>query len=413
MDKFWQNKKIIAYIALAHHTRFIIPVMETLQSRGATIKYIVGQAERSQEVTAINMGLPYSHIFDYLTEDDNEDIRENYSRMRKTFSASLKKDFFMGILPVTVTDKTILSAALEYIGFKNLLKEEKPDLCFALHEINRWGKLFAFWAKKNNIPFISLQEGLSYGLDFGLSGHAQYSSLNLVWGERIRRKLTSFEAPESKVLAVGNTHLAQEIARQKKERIRETKRKSYKLEKKFVSLLILSARLAKPELFYPIFSAVSNATDQAIFVKFHPACKKDLIDSWVNNIKGKHPHHSYFIHGEESTYDLISTCDVVILGQKSTTGLEALAFGKPIVKMDFAYEPHAPYSFVKQGVAIKMSAEDLAVKLKEKTDFNRLIDKSHIKKYLSWELSETEQAIQKVCEVFKNQSRRTGQIRFL
>jgi hypothetical protein len=50
MDNFWKNKKIIAYIALAHHTRFIIPVMEKLASNGARIRYIVGQAERSQEI---------------------------------------------------------------------------------------------------------------------------------------------------------------------------------------------------------------------------------------------------------------------------------------------------------------------------------------------------------------------------
>ena len=53
MDNFWKNKKIFAYIALAHHTRFIMPVMEELLSHGARIQYIVGQAERSQEITAI------------------------------------------------------------------------------------------------------------------------------------------------------------------------------------------------------------------------------------------------------------------------------------------------------------------------------------------------------------------------
>ena len=47
MADFWKNKKIIAYIALPHHTRFIMPVMEELVSQGAQIRYIVGQAERS------------------------------------------------------------------------------------------------------------------------------------------------------------------------------------------------------------------------------------------------------------------------------------------------------------------------------------------------------------------------------
>lgn len=402
MDKFWKNKKIIAYIALAHHTRFIIPVMASLQQMGATVKYIVGQAERSQEVTAINMGLPYAHIFDYITESDQDDIRENYSRLGKTFSQSLKRDFFLGILPVTVTDKTMLSTALEYVGFKNLFLKEKPDLCFALHEINRWGKLFAFWAKKNNVPFISLQEGLSYGLDFGLSGHAQFSTLNLVWGERIKKKLISFEAPEPKILAVGNTHLAREIAHQKTHGIRQRKRDAYGVAAHYICLLILSSRLPVPDLFFPLFKTISETRGQSIFVKFHPACKKDQITTWVEKIKKNYPNNNYFIHGEESTYDLISMADVVILGQKSTTGLETLAFGKPLIKLDFAYEPKAPYSFVDQGVALKMTAQELAVAIKEKTDFSKKMDSKRIATYLSWELADTETAIDRVCTIFQN-----------
>ena len=120
MTDFWKNKKIIAYIALAHHTRFITPVMEALESRGATIKYIVAQAERSQEITAINLGLKHSHIFDYVTPKDHGKIQENYQQLVKTFSNSLKNDFFLGILPVTVTDKTLFATATEYIGFKKI-----------------------------------------------------------------------------------------------------------------------------------------------------------------------------------------------------------------------------------------------------------------------------------------------------
>ncbi|MCA1785147.1 MAG: hypothetical protein LC657_04090, partial [Desulfobacteraceae bacterium] len=129
--EFWKNKKIIAYIALAHHTRFITPVMEKLISKGAHIKYIVGQAERSQEITAIKLGLSYAHIFDYITTQDHPAIQENYHTLRRRFAASLKDESFLGIMPVTVTDKTLFAAAAEYIGFKKLVETEKPDLCFA------------------------------------------------------------------------------------------------------------------------------------------------------------------------------------------------------------------------------------------------------------------------------------------
>ncbi|MDA3788950.1 MAG: glycosyltransferase [Desulfobacula sp.] len=401
MTDFWKNKKIIAYIALQHHTRFITPVMENLKSKGATIKYIVGQAERSQEITAIELGLTYSHIFDFVTAKDHDEILKNYHLLVAAFSGSLQNDFLLGILPVTVTDKTLFSTATEYTGFKNLLKKEKPDLCFALHEINRWGKMFAFWAKKENIPFISLQEGLSYGLDFGYSGHAQYSTLNLVWGKRIKKKLVSFEAPESKIIPVGNTHLAKEIAHQTHKKIRAIKRKQYKISKKFITLLILSAQLPVTDIFKPIFKAVSENNNQKIFIKFHPACKKNQVDKWTHEITSRFKNNSFFIHAQESTYDLISMADVVVLGQKSTTGLETLAFGKPLVKLDFAYVPNAPHSFVDQGVALKMKAEEFAGYLLKKTDFSNLMDQEKINQYLKNELTDTTTVINKVCTLFQ------------
>ncbi|MCP4721129.1 MAG: hypothetical protein GY860_16870 [Desulfobacteraceae bacterium] len=401
MTNFWKNKKILAYIALSHHTRFITPVMERLESRGATIKYIVGQAERSQEITAIELGLKYSHIFDYVRDKDHKQILQNYNTLRKTFAGSLKNDFFLGLLPVTVTDKTLFSTATEYVGFKNLLQKEKPDLCFALHELNRWGKMFAFWAKKENRPFISLQEGLTYNLDFAYSGHAQYSTLNLVWGERVKKKMVSFEAPESKILPVGNTHLAKEIAFQKTNKIRETKRQEQGISDHFVILLILSSILPKPELFTPIFKTVSESTGQTIFVKFHPACRKPQLTKWVESITAQFKDNIRFIHTQEDTYNLISMSDVCVLGQPSTTGLESIALGTPLVKLDFAYTPNAPYSFVDQGVAVKMSAEQLSDALSKKTDFSQFMDKEKKRKFLKNELIEPTQAIKSVCHIFK------------
>ena len=401
MTDFWKGKKIFAYIALAHHTRFITPVMAALKKKGARIKYIVGQAERSQEVTAIQLGLSYTHIFDCITASDKEEIQKNYQHLKKTFSKALKTDFLIGVSPVTVMDKTLLATAVEYTGFKNLFKTGKPDICFALHELNRWGKMFAFWAKKNNVPFMTMQEGLTYGLDFGYSGHAQYSTLNLVWGKRIRDKLVHFDAPESKTFPIGNTHLAEEMAYQKKQEIGKKIRRKYKVENTFVTLLILSAQLPVPILLAPIFKAVSTHKDQRLFIKFHPSCKLPHMETWTGKIEKKDRQNCFFIHLEESTYDLISAANVVVLGQMSTTGLESLSFGKPIVKLDFAYIPDAPYSFVDNGVAVKMRPDQLASALLKKADFSTYCDPETVERYLENELADTTNAIQAMCRVFK------------
>nr|NJM03028.1 hypothetical protein [Desulfobacula sp.] len=284
MADFWQNKKIIVYIALPHHTRFISPVMERLSRQGAEVLYVVGQAERSQEITAVKLGLNYSHVFDFVTDQDSDDIQSNYLRLRDALSGHLKHHFLLGTSPLTVIDKTLYSTAVEYIGFRNLLKKEKPDLCVALHELNRWGKMFAFWSKRLNIPVITFQEGLYYGLDFGYTGHVQYTTLNLVWGKRIKKKLTDFEAPGDRILPVGNTHLANEIEYQRKNSIREKKRKQYRCKDSFALLLLISGEIPLVQELYPLFESVANRPGAFLFIKFHPITPLDQMKKWVSSV---------------------------------------------------------------------------------------------------------------------------------
>ena len=93
MSSFWQGKKIVAYIALKHHTRFIIPIIEDLEGKGADVMYVIGQGERSQEITAIDMGLKYAHVFDYVDDSDMDDVLKNYRIQQDSIGAALKRDF--------------------------------------------------------------------------------------------------------------------------------------------------------------------------------------------------------------------------------------------------------------------------------------------------------------------------------
>lgn len=399
MTTFWKNKKIIVYIALTHHTRFISPVMEKLSHKGAKIQYIVGQAERSQEITAIKLGLIYNHVFDFISNKDTEDIQNNYQRLRDALADNLKNNFLFGTSPVTVIDKTLYSTAVEYIGFRNLLKKEKPDLCFALHELNRWGKIFSFWSKKLNIPIITFQEGLYYGLDFGYTGHIQNSTLNLVWGERIKKKLTDFEAPGDRILPVGNTHLSNEIEFQEKNAIRDKKRIQYHCSNCFALLLLISGELPPIKELYPLFESVSNTPAKRLFIKFHPVTTHEQMEKWVSCIPDGYKMNIKTFHEDESTYDLMSLSDLCLIVQPSTTGLEALSLGKPLVHLDVKMREKLPYSFTEFKVAIKMTPAELGKAISENTDFSKIINKEYIKKYMQSELSETKNAIDIVTNI--------------
>jgi len=71
------------------------------------------------------------------------------------------------------------------------------------------------------IIVITFQEGMYYGLNFGYTGHVQNSTLNLVWGDRLKKMLTDFQAPTDRIIPVGNTHLSRELTNQRKNKTRK------------------------------------------------------------------------------------------------------------------------------------------------------------------------------------------------
>jgi hypothetical protein len=406
MDNFWKNKKITAYIALKHHSRFIVPIMEKLAGMGAKIHYLVAQAERSQEITAIETGLDYSHIFEFLKKSDNDEINRIYLDLRDTFASTLVKDIAFTLQVQTVLDKTLFTTAQEYVAFRNYFETDRPDLCIALHEVNRWGKIFAFHAKRSGVPFITLQEGLltaaSANLNFQMTGHVQYSTLCFVWGENSRKKLVSFEAPEQRVIPVGNTHLSDEIKKLVKNNVRKKQRKKYKCRDKFVVLLLFSSDLPPLDEMQPLFNVFQDNPDIMLFTKFHPATTRLKIDTWLKPLNENFKNNIHPVHGEESTYDLMAASDLCVLSEGSTTGLEALAIGKPLVLLKLRAPVIYRSDLAEKKAALSMSPSELADAIKKRADFNAMMDKDHVVQYIKDELYKTDGSIGYATTIMKS-----------
>jgi len=405
MKNFWKNKKVTAYVALKHHTRFIIPIMEELASQGAKVEYLVAQAERSQEITAIETNLKYSHVFDFLDESDTEEIYKNYHIMRNGFASALLKDKAFNLQMTTVLDKTLFATAQEYLGFKNYFKKNKVDLCIALHEINRWGKMFAFQAKKAGVPCITLQEGLlttaSTYLSFQTTGHAQYGTLNLVWGQRTKEKLINYETPKEKIILAGNTHITDEINRLSRDNTREKKRDKYQNNDCFVILLLFSINLIPKDELLPLFKIIQENKDLSLFIKFHPANPRKDLDKWIEQIPVQYRNHIHFVHGEENTYGLMAMSDLCVLTEASTTGLEALALGKPLVELQLETNITYDFSFAEEKAAIQLTPGELAESILSKKDFSSIIDQNGVQNYLNGELYESAKSIKNITKIMQ------------
>lgn len=387
----------MAYIALQHHNRFIVPVMNRLEEKGWDIKYLVGQAERSQEIAAIEDSLDYKHMFDYLTyPDDIARIKSEYRNLKDSFRRGFLSDWVVGFLPLTTADKTLYNTAQEYVAIDKCLSVEKPGVCFALHEINRWGKMLGFLCRKHKIPFVTLHEGMCYGWDYNYAGCSQYSTLVLTWGERARQKLVEIEGAPPKFVAAGNTHIANEIHRQKNENIRETMREKY--GDHYFVLLLLSGPVPDREGFEPLFEEIPGVK---LVVKFHPSHPAGQI------AKFRRDDAAVYLQIEENTYDLISLSDVCVMPQTSTTMIEALALGRPVVELDVGTAKG--FTLDLDGAAVRMDIREFVAELKGGRNFAG--DPDAIKNFLAREMKDAENAVENVCNVFEdvNQIFRGGQ----
>ncbi|MBU2628398.1 MAG: UDP-N-acetylglucosamine 2-epimerase, partial [Proteobacteria bacterium] len=379
---------------------------EKLAAQGAKINYLVAQAERSQEITAIETGLPYNHVFDFLKESDKDQIHDIYIDLRNAFGKTLVKDIAFSLQVQTVLDKTISTTAQEYIAFKNYFETNRPDLCLALHEVNRWGKMFSFHAKKSGVPFITLQEGLltaaSANLNFQMTGHVQYSTFCFVWGENSRQKLISFEAPEERVIPVGNTHLSDEIQTLAKKKLREKTRKKYNCGDLFVVLLLFSSDLPPMDEMRPLFNAFQNNPKLKLFTKFHPATTRNKLNIWMESLSENFKEKIHPVHGEENTYNLMAASDLCVLSEGSTTGLEALALGKTLVLLQLKAPVIYKSTLVEDKAAIGMSPIELADAIAQNTDFEKMMDHPNVEKYLQNELFKSKGSIEYAIDILKS-----------
>ncbi len=85
----------------------------------------------------------------------------------------------------------------------------------------------------------------------------------------------------------------------------------------------------------------------AVF-KWHPATGQEFIDRALENFKNN---RSIISVHDVDTYALIGASEVCITVGNSTTGLETLAFGKPLLEVRL---PDQPYSYSEKGVALQV-----------------------------------------------------------
>ena len=348
------GKKALCFIALPHHNRFLVPIMEALQAQGMEVGYFTVPAEGAFEITLNHANLPYRHIMDYGASEARK-VAAAFQELRPVMQEKILGSRTLQSMPIVIQDKGIRAAVESYYCMSRMIEVEKPDLLFALHELNPWGKILGHLSQVHRVPYFTLQEGLYYADIHYYRFHTDYSTACLVWGEDCRRILLRAGCSDDKIFPVGNTHIWQakeEFASASASRATRDKL-GIGPEKKIV-LFLMSHSLYRPFDARIFLRWMKTRGDIAAVFKWHPMTGRQITDRAFENLKGKPDVHS--VH-DIDTYALIGASDICVTVGNSTTGLEALVFGKPLIEVRL---PDQAYSFAEQGAAEPASGfEDL------------------------------------------------------
>lgn len=346
MDNIFQGKKAMCFIALSHHIRMIFPIVQELKRRGMEVVYFVAPAESAFEITLLDEGLPYLHALDYADAEVQAQIRRAYRELRAPWQEKILTHPGLQVVPFPIQDKNNWSLLESLFSFRRMFEVEKPDLLIALHERNMWGKLIGHLSHELSIPYLTFQEGYYFGSPSCYRFHTDYSTACVVWGEFKRNLLIRGGSCPDKTVPLGNIDLWKSRAETLQPETVAATRKELGIgpQKKLVLFLMCNANYATLPTERLTHWLEARGDIIAVF-KWHPITGPKVIERATQKLKS-----CRFVISSQNlnTYKLMGASDVCVIVGTSTSGMEALAYGKPLLEIRV---PDREFSFAGQGLA--------------------------------------------------------------
>jgi len=383
-----EGKTAVCFSGRVHHAEKLCQLMTYLHQHGGLQVRYVTSAFNSYNVDSFerplkDKGLPYDLIQDWMTAD----LVEEMNRLNQPVQQEITKRMFDEDHNIFDTVSSIWTRdafrdTIEcYVLFREYLQDVRPDLIFVLHEANFWTKILAYWGHRMSIPIVSFQEGMYRPP--GTSKYLQnlfgdiltnYSTKVCLWGDYSKSIFLECGVPENKLSVVGAPHLDEflPIDREKLRRIRTKVRQELGIgENQKVILLLLSlSRYWNGDLVGDIRQVseyVRKQPNMALIVKWHPLEHAELVTQVQQLLEpdGQAKPNpsassgSLIIHQHErDLMELIQASDLTLI-QNSTSGLECLVFGVPLLELNLDSKP-TENSYFADGVAERIhSPEDL------------------------------------------------------
>jgi len=345
--------KIACFVAMPHHSRFLIPVLDKLEAQGHEVVYFTTLSDFPYEQEPFNRGKKTRVLQEYMTPEIREKIRATEKTFYPEYMNRMWDNPKLVQWPLNLQSALFSSEFEDFWLTEAFLKAEKPDLIMVLHERNRWGKQLGYWSNELKIPMVQFQEGDFYDDRLSYTTHNEYTTAHFVWGQASKDFLLRHGNPAERIYLVGNTHL--DNTRKLDYDHAEIKREMGldPSDKRPIALFLISVywgMVSAPELWHEVWDQFPWDECQVV-ASWHP---KIVFNSFVSQFKPMLAEHFPQLHIKYGydVYKLIDLADYVVGFGKSTTAVEVAWRQKPF----FSIKDHRDErdTYAEWGIGIDM-----------------------------------------------------------
>jgi len=406
-----EGKTAICFSGRVHHAEKLSRLMTYLHLHGGLQVRYVTSAFNSYNVDSFerplkDKGLRYDLIQDWMTAE----LVEEMTRLNQPVQHEITKCMFDDEHNIFDTVSSIWTRdafrdTIEcYVLFREYLQDVRPDVIFILHEANFWTKILTYWGHRMSIPIVSFQEGMYRPP--GTSKYLQnlfgdiltkYSTKVCLWGDYSKSIFLECGVPEDKLAVVGAPHLDEylPIDAPRRKQTREKIRRELGIDEnqKVILLLLALSRYWVGDLVNDIKLVgeyVRKQPDMALIVKWHPMEHGELVKQVQQLLEPdgqakpnrSASNGSRIIHQHErDLMELIWASDLALI-QNSTSGLECLVFGLPLVELNLDSKP-TENSYFADGVAERIHhPQDIPLLSKFANGYRKRVIPGMVDRYL-------------------------------
>lgn len=294
---------IAIFVGRKHHAQKLMNIGRYLAVRGNNVYPVTANNAINIDPPQMDIG-GYIHVYHYLSDGDVHMVNDHVRNKELETN-----------VPTFWKEYSLREQMLSFVAFDRWLdSNDKPDAVLILHENNFWTKPLSFLCEQKGIPCFAFQEGLLRDRDQATmkkqSFACEYATRLFVWGEKSKRKYIEAGVPESKIVVSGASHLFTTSKRVENDR------------KKVVYFLpLLQHYKGNVQKDIEAISSYCRSAELDFVVRTHPF-ENELDMPFVCDRR-------------DNVVDLILETDVALV-QHSTTALECLALGTPVIEVNFS-----------------------------------------------------------------------------